>query len=101
MAARRPAPPAPMISTSYSWCSVVTSVTKESLNLEKLVVGDGARGDESHVDVGERDEDERRPGEVHVLRVERRHELPELVANRVGLEALHLTPAEVATGVTR
>src|ERR1700691_2375212 len=86
MAARRPAPPAPMISTSYSWCSYCSTVQ----SLEKSVVGDGARGHETNVDIGAGNEDQRGPGKVHVLGVEWRDELPELVTPRVGVEALHL-----------
>ena len=56
---------------------------------------------QAHVEVAQGDAEEADPGETHVARVERRDELPELVAGRVLGEGLHLPAAEVPAGVAR
>src|SRR4051812_27093764 len=57
IAARRPAPPAPTTTTSYSCLSSSISWAPS----EEAKVGDGAAGDHEHVEVGERDAEQRRP----------------------------------------
>src|SRR4051812_25617805 len=73
IAARNPAPPAPMTRTSYSrvWISVAM--------LEEPHVVTRA-GDEADVDVGEADAEERDPGPQLVVRVQDRDAAPQLEA---------------------
>src|SRR5664280_1934637 len=96
-AARRPAPPAPMMTTSNSWVSY-SVMFSSSLDMEAVVV-DGPTGHQSHVQVGEGHEEEAHPCEEHVLPVEGGERLPELVADwRLG-ELLHPAAAQVPAGV--
>src|ERR1041385_777072 len=68
MAARRPAPPAPMPSTS---CSMVcNSDASRAMALPAVEVVDDVHRTETHVDVGHHDPDEAGPGELHVTRIE-------------------------------
>src|SRR5437762_2387186 len=78
MAARRPAPPAPMTTTSNSWvsCSVMPSEHQPR-------VADDAGGDQPDIDVGKGHEDQADPGQQHVPGVEGRDLAPHPVAGRV------------------
>src|SRR5262245_20911653 len=63
MAARSPAPPAPITTTSYA-CRSIFVIAGVSLVVEPQV-GDPAGGHRQHVQVGEAHARERRPGELH------------------------------------
>src|SRR5450631_1821725 len=96
-AARRPAPPAPMMMTSNSWLSY-SVMGSSPLEVEAVVV-DGPAGHQSHIEVGEGHEDQAHPGEQHVPPVERGQGLPDLVPDgRLG-ELLDAPAAQVATGM--
>src|SRR4051794_30940794 len=96
IAARRPAPPAPTTTTSYSCFS--SSISRAPS--EEAKVGDRARGEQEDVEVGERDAEQRRPGELHVVGVQTRDDCPEAVAQRVPGEVVEApaddVPARVA-----
>src|SRR5262249_21365670 len=78
IAPRGPSPPAPITSTSYACRS--TSVISLSLpDSEEAQVRDGAAGDQPDVQVRQRDPQQRRPRQLHVVAVEEGHLLPELV----------------------
>src|SRR3954471_16298342 len=79
MAARRPAPPAPTTTTSYSCFS--SSIRRAPS--EEAKVGDHVRRQQQDVEVGEGDAEQRGPGELHVPAVEPGHQPPCLVAQRV------------------
>src|SRR5690349_20848381 len=86
MAARSPAPPAPMTSTSTACVSIWSSASDASVTRDPalepdLRVGQEPRLERPDVDVGERDRDEARPGPPHVVPVEVRQPLPERVAD--------------------
>src|SRR5918992_5767981 len=75
MAARRPAPPAPMTTTSNSWVSC------SAMGLEHQPrVADGAGGDQPDVQVGQGHEDQADPGQEHVAGVQGRDLAPHPVA---------------------
>src|SRR5829696_7569292 len=96
MAARRPAPPAPMTTTSNSWvsCSV--------MGLEHQPrVADHAGRDQPDVQVGQGHEDQADPGQEHVAGAEGRHLAPHPVADRGLGEAVEPAPAKVPAGVAR
>src|SRR5215204_2341740 len=96
MAARRPAPPAPMTTTSNSWvsCSV--------MGLEHQPrVADHAGGDQPDVQVGQGHEHQADPGQQHVAGVEGRHLAPHPVADRGLGEAVEPAPAKVPAGMAR
>src|SRR3954453_21341450 len=118
IAARSPAPPAPITTTSYSCCSRPVAAP-ESIRLpvigcrepesgpgnavdmsEEPQVGDGTGGEQVDVEVGERDGEQRQPGVRRVPGVEARHEAPGPVPHRVLREvpepATHGVPAGVA-----
>src|SRR3954451_14624644 len=80
MAARRPAPPAPMTTTSYAWRS--SSVTA-GLSVDQAQVGQCAGGDQRDVEVGDDEGGEGRPSELHVVAVQPRDPLPQPVSHRV------------------
>src|ERR671913_233731 len=94
MAARRPAPPAPMTTTSKSWvsCSVM------SLEHQPRIADDAA-GHQPDVQVGQGHEDQADPGQQHVAGVEGRHLAPHPEPDRVPGEAVEAAAAEVAAGV--
>src|SRR5262245_1281094 len=100
IAARRPAPPAPMTRTS---CSMVwSSDASRVMALPSIEVVDGAHRTQANVDVGDHDPDERGPRELHVALVEPGRLLPRAVAQRV-LAARHAVLAaaeQVAQRVT-
>src|SRR5687768_5826795 len=79
IAARSPAPPAPMTTTSYSWRSTSVMIIP---SVEQSQVGNPACGYGHDVHVGQRDADQRDPRPLHVLGVELRHARPQLVADR-------------------
>src|SRR3954463_12407230 len=101
MAARSPAPPAPMTTTSYSWTSVVPEApVGVVMSGDPDLVVDAVGADHPDVHVGERDTEQGDPGELHVAVVELGHPGPEPVAHRVLGEvveaAAHDVPAAVA-----
>src|SRR5689334_14904785 len=71
MQARRPAPPAPMTSTSYSNVSYLAM-----RHLEENVVGNHAARHEANVNVGERHSEKTRPCPKRMLRIQERDFLP-------------------------
>src|SRR5947208_2765142 len=76
IAARKPAPPAPITITSWTW-------VLRSLILEKSPVRPDAHRAESYVDVGERHPAEAHPGPHHVPFVEAGGAREELLARRL------------------
>src|SRR6476646_4731361 len=71
MAARRPAPPAPTTTTSYSCFSSSISRTPSSdATSEEAEVGNRPARDEEDVEVREGDAEQRRPGELQVVGVQ-------------------------------
>src|ERR671920_1504590 len=94
MAARRPAPPAPMTTTSNSWVSC------SAMDLEHQPrVAENTAGHQPHVDVGEGHEDQADPGQEHVAGVQGRHLAPHPVADRGLGEAVQAAAAQVPAGV--
>src|SRR5829696_2733267 len=94
MAARRPAPPAPMTTTSNSWVSC------SAMDLEHQPrVAENTAGHQPHIDVGEGHEDQADPGQRHVAGVEDRHLAPRPVPDRVAGEVVEPPPAQVPAGV--
>src|SRR3954447_9151098 len=81
IAARRPAPPAPMTTTSYACSS--SSTIRRTLSSEEPGVGDRAAGHQEDVEVGERDAEQGDPGERRMAGVQPRDHRPEPVAQRV------------------
>src|SRR4029079_11001479 len=71
IAARRPAPPAPMTSTSCSWVSNFVSLMVVTTS-EDADIGDRAGGHLADVEIRERHAEERDPGECHVVDVDSR-----------------------------
>src|SRR4051794_38855571 len=95
IAARMPAPPAPM--TTTSWSCVSSSTPLE----DPRIVEDARRG-EPHVEVGEEDREEADPRPLHVPDVEAADRQPGLVPGarrRRAAEAVELPAHEVARGV--
>src|SRR5438309_2334037 len=97
IAARRPAPPAPTTTTSYSCFS--SSIRRAPS--EEAKVGDRAGGEQEDVEVGERDAEQRGPGELHVVGVQPRDDGPELVAERVPGEVVEPAADDVPARVAR
>src|SRR4029450_11556059 len=89
MAARRPAPPAPMTTTSNSWVSCSATLEHQPR------VAESTAGHQPHVDVGEGHEDQADPGQQHVAGVEDRHLAPHPVPDRVPGEVVEPPPAQV------
>src|SRR5436190_14701056 len=116
IAARRPEPPAPITTTSYrcastsaalpvvtavSGVSGVVSVISERLSWgskEPRVVERAGR-DQHHVEVGERDGEQRQPGVLGVVGIERGDPAPHPVADRVLAEVAELAADDVPAGV--
>src|SRR5947208_8676004 len=97
-AARKPAPPAPITTTSYS-CVSWRSMPVMADPLEEPQVADHAHGDEPDVEVGEADAPEGEPREEGVPLVEAGHDLPEAVAGGGLGEDVHAPAAQVPAGV--
>src|SRR5262249_9272220 len=98
IAARSPAPPAPMTSTSYSCCSYL------SMFLEESDVRDPARRDQPYVEVGEGDRKQAGPGPEHVVLVEGGDPRPQSVAELPGGgagESVESPPDQVPERMTR
>src|SRR5258706_9913744 len=84
MAARNPAPPAPMTITSCSWTSSgsIRPSVLHGRHLEQMPkrhehrVGEHAHRAHAHVEVGEADREQAGPGPPHVVLVEYAHEAP-------------------------
>src|SRR5262245_42737908 len=94
MAARRPAPPAPMTTTSNSWVSC------SAMGLEHQPrVADDAGRDQPDIQVGQGHEDQADPGPARVPGVEGRHLAPHPVADGGLGEAVEAAAAEVPAGV--
>src|SRR4029453_8184604 len=93
IAARRPAPPAPTTTTSYSCRS---SSIRRTPSSEEPKVRDRVRGQQEDVEVGEGDAEQREPRELHVPAVESRHHPPRLVAQRVLREVVDPAADDVA-----
>src|SRR4051794_17967446 len=96
MAARRPAPPAPITTTSYECRSILVM---ESSSVEEAQVGDPVGRHSHDVGVGQHQRAEGDPGELHVLGVQLGHDAPRLVADRVLGEVLELAADDVPAGV--
>ena len=75
IAARSPAPPAPITSTSCSCCLIFG-------HLEDSPVGPDAHRAQAHVEVGEADPEQAAPGPQHVAAVEAAHAVVGLLAHR-------------------
>src|SRR5688572_17014415 len=86
IAARRPAPPAPI--TRTSWLMVCSSDASRAIALPSVEVSNHAHRDEAHVNVGHHDPEQRSPRELRVALVEPRRLLPRAVGDRV-LAARH------------
>src|SRR5512142_3371023 len=86
IAARRPAPPAPITTTSYVWRSIV--VIAQQPSVVEPEVGDPASADRHDVEVGHRHAGQRDEGEHVVTRVQLRDECPHPVPDRVLREVL-------------
>src|SRR5687768_8900602 len=125
MAARIPAPPAPMTTTSYScrWMSSVTAPPSQERSgfaatsrrapgsrrrrsrrrdrgaEDDAGVDDPAHRDQADVEVGQAEGEEGEPGEERVLDVQLVHLIPQPVAERRAPEAVEVAAAEVAAGV--
>ena len=69
IAARSPAPPAPMTRTSCGWVSR-RARHRRRLEADRRV-GDDPEREQADVDVGERDREQARPGPRHVVAVQR------------------------------
>src|SRR5262249_52084023 len=115
MAARRPAPPAPITTTSYSWtsCWVRPFMLLPSLPFDRTAFGlwprsedDAEVPDDPHrhqadVEISQADAEEREPREGRVPLVQPGDELPQGVTGRRLRELVHRSAAEVAAAVTR
>src|SRR4051812_23297307 len=109
IAARMPAPPAPITRTSTGWVSIWSSAspanaTPRAAALPDVVrrVGDDAGREQAHVHVGQGDGDEARPSPPHVVPVQVREPLPERVPHPPRLrarEAVDPAADEVPQGV--
>src|SRR5262245_22391199 len=98
MAARRPAPPAPMTSTSCSWVSIdsmgsprrcarlrlVEGQVEEVLEGHEHRVADHAHRAHAHVEVGEAHREQADPRPAHVVLVEPADHAPRLLARPTG-----------------
>src|SRR5215210_4129896 len=96
IAARRPAPPAPTTTTSYSCRS---SSIRKAPSSEEPEIGDRVGGQEEDVGVGDRDAEQREPGELRVRGVQPRDLGPELVAHRVLREVVEPAADDVPARV--
>src|SRR5439155_16104189 len=94
IAARSPAPPAPITNTSTSW------VSYSAMSEEPRIV-DGPRGHEPDVQVGQGHHDQARPREEHVALVQPRQPFPDPVAHRSSRALVHGAPEDVPSRVAR
>src|SRR5438552_3250898 len=105
MAARRPAPPAPITSTSWTWVSNWLTATMPVAPLEaKRRVGDGPDRQEPDEQVRHRHRDQARPGPAHVVDVQPGRSLPHRVAKQCATaarEAIDLAADEVPHRMAR
>src|SRR5947207_9488293 len=101
MAARRPAPPAPITRTSYSWISYL-SIRSSSSVLEETRVVEDAHGAHANVEIGEAHREQAHPRPGHVVLVEHAQKAPRLAAiftaGHAG-EAIELAAHEMAQRV--
>src|SRR5262249_25046500 len=82
MAARSPAPPAPMTMTSYSKLSYGSVAIRRPSRQEDPHVVNDAHGHQPHVDIGQPHPDQADPREQHVPLVQPRDRAPERVLRR-------------------
>src|SRR5262245_49977968 len=97
IAARSPAPPAPITTTSYCCRSMLVIAVRPLV--EEAQVGDPACGDSHDVRVGEDHREKGRHRVRAVPRVELGHEVPEPVAQRVLGEMLEPTADDMPAGM--
>src|SRR2546425_2394671 len=112
IAARSPAPPAPMTMTSCAWVAYSTAITESSgdrrsgakpvgVASQNPQVADHAHGHQPDVEIGQAHAEQREPGIHRMALVEPRQEAPDLVAGlRLG-ENVHVPAADVAARVAR
>src|SRR3954449_6605142 len=98
MAARRPAPPAPMTTTSYSWISMFSVIVGSP---HKPQVGDPSGRYGHDVEIGDGERGECRPRQLLVLAVEPRDVAPQLVAHRVLGEVVQPPAHDASARVAR
>src|SRR5262245_25251211 len=79
IAARSPAPPAPITSTSWSMVWISDTSSMDSPGVE---VADHAHREQPHVEVGDHHPDQAQPRELHVPDVEPRRTLPRAERHR-------------------
>src|SRR5262245_52185162 len=96
IAARSPAPPAPMTTTSY-WC--LSSSVIDVTSADEPQVGEPSGGDRQHIEVGHQERAQRDPGPLHVLLVDFRHPTPHPVPDGVPGEVLQPAADQVPAGV--
>src|SRR5664279_1099988 len=99
MAARRPAPPAPTIRTSYrcsSWSEIRSGPPWLS---EEAKIADGAVRQQGDVQIGDDQPAQRHPGQQHVPAVQFRDLLPHPVSAGVTREMLELAAHDVPAGM--
>src|SRR5687767_12532370 len=94
-AARRPAPPAPMTSTSCSCVSYSGMAIVVPRLEDDPEIADHAHGHEPDVEIGETHAEEREPREHRMALVEPGEEVPEHVAGRRLREGVDVTAADV------
>src|SRR5262249_31006310 len=92
MAARSPAPPAPITSTSYEY-------VEYSATLEDSPIGPDAHRAEANVDIGEAHGAEARPGPFFVVPVETTHAIVKLVPHGMFRDLVEGAANQVAEGV--
>src|SRR6476659_8509754 len=105
IAARNPAPPAPMTRTSWGrTCGLIGAEKTIGSRLEvDRRVGDDPHRQEADIQVGQRDGDQARPRPAHVEEVHPGRTAPELVADLgapAAREAVQVPTDQVAEGVT-
>src|SRR4051812_21490321 len=94
MAARSPAPPAPITTTSKLWRSIsVIDCCSSSVNEAKVVEPTG--GHSHHVEVRQSQGAERDPGQLHVARIDPGDERPGAISDRVRREMLQAAAGDV------
>src|SRR5947209_2848562 len=76
IAARRPAPPAPMIRTSCSCVSKLPIISAPEVPVREAAAPESACCHKTDIDIGEHDREERNPGPVAVPRIQKAHEPP-------------------------
>src|SRR5438046_2882113 len=93
MAARKPAPPAPMTSTSCS-CVSYSAMLKSASNQPQI--RPISQRTHAHVKVAEADPEQAAPGPCHVLAIQAADAIVGLVASRRARQLVHVTADEMA-----